>query len=297
MPQPSSQRGAVMALLATIALWSYSWIVMKQVLSHAGPFDFAALRYLLGAAILFIALLLSRQSLRPPPLLPTILIGLCQTAAFQGLEQLALISGGAGHVVLLAYTMPFWAVLLAWWMLGDAPAPRHWLGMLLAACGLLCIIEPWRAMGSAVSTLLALAGGIAWAAGTVLSKRLMRRESPPLLALTAWQMLAGGVALGIVTLLVPQRKIEWNAAFIGGLAYSVVMASSLAWWLWSIVLQRMSTAAASLSSLGVPIVGVLLAWIVLHEQPSPLEIVGMLFVLAGLLAVSGLIGGGRAAKA
>ena len=84
---PNSQRGAVLALLATIVLWAYSWVVMKQVLAYAGPFDFAALRYLLGAAVLFAALLLARQSLQPPPLLPTILIGLCQTAAFQGLDD------------------------------------------------------------------------------------------------------------------------------------------------------------------------------------------------------------------
>ncbi|MEP6897966.1 MAG: DMT family transporter [Rhodanobacter sp.] len=284
----SSQRGAVLALLATIALWSYSWIVMKQVLAYAGPFDFAAIRYLLGAAVLFTALLLSRQSLRPPPLLPTVLIGLCQTAAFQGLEQWALREGGAGHVALLAYTMPFWAVLLAWLLLGDKPTSRHWLGMALAALGLLCIIEPWRDMGSAVSTMLAIAGGIAWAAGTVLSKRLMRRDSPALLALTAWQMLAGGVALGIVALAVPQRAIEWNGAFVAGLTYSVVMASSLAWWLWSIVLQRMSTAVASLSSLGVPIVSVLLAWMILHERPSVMETIGIVFVVLGLLAVSGI---------
>jgi drug/metabolite transporter (DMT)-like permease len=284
----SSQRGAILALLATLALWSYSWIVMKQVLAHAGPFDFAALRYLLGAAVLFAALLLSRQSLRPPPLLPTVLIGLCQTAAFQGLEQWALLSGGAGHVALLAYTMPFWAVLLAWLMLGERPTRRHWIGVALAAIGLLCIIEPWRSMGSATSTILAIAGGVAWAAGTVLSKRLMRRTSPPLLALTAWQMLAGGVALGIVALVVPQRAIEWNGAFIGGLIYSVVMASSLAWWLWSIVLQRMSTAVASLSSLGVPIISVLLAWLILREQPTMMEAIGIVFVLLGLVAVSGV---------
>ncbi|WP_158880834.1 DMT family transporter [Rhodanobacter sp. L36] len=284
----SSQRGAILALLATLALWSYSWIVMKQVLAHAGPFDFAALRYLLGASVLFAALLLSRQSLRPPPLLPTVLIGLCQTAAFQGLEQWALISGGAGHVALLAYTMPFWAVLLAWLMIGERPTRRHWIGMALAAVGLLCIIEPWRSMGSATSTILAIAGGVAWAAGTVLSKRLMRRTSPPLLALTAWQMLAGGVALGIVALVVPQRAIEWNGAFIGGLIYSVVMASSLAWWLWSIVLQRMSTAVASLSSLGVPIISVLLAWLILREQPTMMEAIGIVFVLLGLVAVSGV---------
>ena len=289
-PASSTQRGAVLALVGTILLWGYSWIVMKQVLAYAGPFDFAALRYLIGAAILFAALMLSRQSLRPPPLLPMILIGLCQTAAFQGLEQWALVSGGAGHVALLAYTMPFWAVLLAWLLLGDKPTGRHWAGLALAAIGLLCIIAPWHSLGSALSTTLAVAGGIAWAAGTVLSKRMFQRHAPSVLNLTAWQMLVGGVALGIVALAVPQRSIEWNWPFIGGLAYSAVLGSSLAWWLWSIVLKRLPTTVASVSSLGVPIVSVLLAWLILHEQPSAMEWVGIVFVLLGLVAVSGFPG-------
>ncbi|MGV8923407.1 MAG: DMT family transporter [Thermomonas sp.] len=282
------ERGAVFALIGTILLWGYSWIVMKQVMAHAGPFDFAALRYLIGAAILFAALMLSGQSLRPPPVLPMILIGLCQTAAFQGLEQWALVSGGAGHVAMLAYTMPFWAVLLAWLLLGDKPTGRHWFGLALAAIGLVCIIEPWRSLGSGLSTTLAIAGGLAWAAGTVLSKRMFQRHAPSVLNLTAWQMLVGGIALGIVALAVPQRSIDWNWAFIGGLAYSAVLASSLAWWLWSIVLQRLPTTVASVSSLGVPVVTVLLAWLILHEQPSAMELVGIVFVLLGLIAVSGI---------
>ena len=287
-PSSSSQRGAVLALLATIVLWAYSWVVMKQVLAYAGPFDFAALRYLIGAAVLFAALLLSRQSLRPPPLLPTILIGLCQTAAFQGLEQWALLDGGAGHVALLAYTMPFWAVLLAWLILGDTPTARHWLGLTLAAAGLLCIINPWHAMGSVLSTTLAITGGLAWAAGTVLTKRMFLRHDVGVLNLTAWQMLAGGVALGLVALVVPQRPIAWTWAFAGGLAYTAVLASAMAWWLWSIVLQRLSTTVASVSSLGVPVLSVLLAWLILHERPSPLEGVGIALVLLGLLAISGI---------
>ena len=113
MSNDASRRGAVAALLATLVLWAYSWVVMKQALAYAGPFDFAALRYLLGAGVLFLALAATRQRIAPPPLAATALIGLCQTAAFQGLEQWALVDGGAGHVALLAYTMPFWAVLLA----------------------------------------------------------------------------------------------------------------------------------------------------------------------------------------
>ena len=96
------------------------------------------------------------------------------------------------------------------------------------------------------------------------------------------------VTLGIVALAVPERSINWDWAFIGGLAYSVMLASAVAWWLWSIVLQRLPTTVASLSSLGVPIVSVLLAWMILHEQPSMLEVFGIALVLLGLVAVSGI---------
>ncbi len=287
-PSPSFRHGAVLAMLATIVLWAYSWVVMKQVLAYAGPFDFAALRNLIGAAVLFAVLLALRQSLRPPPLLATITIGLGQTAAFQGLVQWALLDAGAGHVALLAYTMPFWAVLLAWLIIGDTPTGRHWLGLALAAAGLLCIIGPWQAVGSAMGSTLAIIGGLAWAAGTVLSKRMFRRHNPGVLNLTAWQMLVGGVALGLLALAVPQRPVVWNLAFIGGLAYSAVLASAVAWWLWSIVLQRLPTTVASVSSLGVPVLSVLLAWWLLHERPSALEAAGIVLVLLGLLAVSGI---------
>src|SRR6185437_5113640 len=121
---------------------------------------------------------------------------------------------------------------------------------------------------NARSTTLAIFGGLAWAAGTVLIKRMFRRHAPGVLNLTAWQMLAGGVALALVALFVPQRPIAWNPAFIGGLAYSALLAPAAAWWLWSIVLQRLSTTVASVSSLGVPVLSVLLAWMVLREQPS-----------------------------
>lgn len=281
-------RGAVLALLATILIWAYSWVVMKQVLTHAGPFDFAAIRYVLGALVLFAALLVLRQPLRPPPLLPTAMIGLCQTTAFQGLGQWALVNGGAGRVALLAYTMPFWAVLLAWLILHERLTSRRWLGLGLAAVGLVCIIEPWRGLGNAGSTLLAIAAGAAWALGTVLSKRVFLHHAPTPLNLTAWQMLLGALALVVIAWCVPQRSIEWSWGFIGGLAYSVVLASSVAWGLWLIVLQRLPTAVASLASLGVPIVSVLLAWAILHERPTPMEWVGIGFVLLGLMAVSGL---------
>lgn len=290
MNDSTSRRGALWALAAMVLIWAYSWIVMKQVLRYAGPFDFAAMRYLAGAVVLFALLLFRGQSLKPPPVKLTILVGLCQTTGFQALTQWALVDGGAGRVSLLAYTMPFWVVILAWLILAERPSPRQWLGLALAALGLLCIIEPWRGLGNMQSTALAIGGGASWGLGTVLSKRMFERHAPSPLAFTAWQMLLGALGLCVIALLVPSRPIHWTPAFLAGLAYSVLLASSLAWLLWLLVIQRLPATVAGLSSLAVPVVAVLMAWIILREQPDAMEGVGIALIVTGLVAVSGTAG-------
>ncbi|HET7267047.1 MAG TPA: EamA family transporter [Oleiagrimonas sp.] len=293
--QSSPRRGAWVALAVMVLVWAYSWVIMKQVMDYAGPFDFAALRYGGGAVVLLAVLAIRRESLRPTPLKLTIAVGLCQTTAFQALSQWALVGGGAGHVSMLAYTMPFWVVLLAWWMFKEKPTPRHWAGLALAAVGLVCVLEPWHGLGSLHSSLLAIAGGLAWAFGTVLSKRMFQVYAPSPLSFTAWQMVFGSVALGVIALIVPSRPIAWTPAFIYGLTYSVLLASSLAWLLWLFVVRSLPTTVAGLSSLAVPVMAVLLGAVILKQYPDPFETTGIVLIVLGLLAVSGI--GRRARRA
>ena len=120
-----------------IAIWAYGWVVMKQVTPYVGPFDFVALRFGLASALLFGVMVLRRQSLAPPPLGLTLAVGLSQTTGFQSLAHWALASGGAGRVSVLAYTMPFWSVLLAWWLLHERPSTAERIGIVLIVLGLL----------------------------------------------------------------------------------------------------------------------------------------------------------------
>jgi drug/metabolite transporter (DMT)-like permease len=283
---PSSRRIALAALVLLTAIWSYNWIVMKQALQYAGPFEFSALRYALGTLVLFAALLARREPLRPPPLLDTALIGLAQTTGFQALVQWALVGGGAGRTALLAYAMPFWVVPLAWLLLGERPGLRLCLGLVVAACGLALVLEPWLGFGDAQSSLLALAGGFCWAVGVVLSKRLFRRGGIGALSLTAWQMLIGALGLIAVAALAHERPIDWSPWFVGALAYNAVLSSGLAWLLWSYVVQRLPAEIAGLSSLAIPIAGIGFAWLLLSERPSLPEGIGIALVAAALAVVT-----------
>lgn len=288
MNRLTSQHSAFLALVVLILVWGNSWVFMKLVMRYSGPFEFAALRFLIGALVLFAVMLARGDSLKPTPLKLTLAVGLFQTAGFQGLVQWALVSGGAGHTSLLAYTMPFWAVLLAWLVLSERPTRRQNVGMVSAAAGLLCVMEPWQGFGELHSAFLAVTAGICWAMGVVLTKRLFQLYSPSPLAFTAWQLLLGALALCAAALAVPSPPIDWTPQFVVGLAYTAVLASSLAWFLWTFVVQRLPTAVASLSSLGVPVTAVLMAWLVLRERPDAMEFAGMVLIAFGLLAVSGL---------
>ena len=274
------------ALAASVLIWVVSWMPMKASMAYIGPFDFVAWRYALGTVPLFLAAWLSGESLRMPAWGPVILTGLFQTALFQGLVQWALVSGGAGKTSMMVYTMPFWTVLLAWAVFGQRPRGRHWQGMLLAAVGLLCIIEPWRGVGTLASAVLALGSGLAWAVGTLAAKHMFERYQPGMLAFTAWQMLIGTLAVLPVAWLVPQAATQWNTTLLLGLAYCVVAATSVAWWLWLVALRSLPATVAALSGLGVPLGVVLLAWIVFGEQPTPVGFAGIVLVLGGLLRVN-----------
>ncbi|MEO7758040.1 MAG: EamA family transporter [Dokdonella sp.] len=275
---PATRRSALVALALLTLIWSYNWIVMKQALHYSGPFEFSALRYVFGSGVLFVALLVRGESLRPPPLLPTALIGLAQTMGFQVLVQSALVSGGAGKTALLAYTMPFWVVLIGWLYFGERPALRLCLGLGIAAFGLVLVLEPWLGLGDAKSSALAVGGGLAWAIGVVLSKRLFERTQVSALSLTAWQMLFGTLGVIVIALVVPERPIEWSNYLIGAVAYNAVLASGLAWLLWSYVVARLPANIAGLSSLVIPIAGVSFAWMLLGEQPSLPECLGIALI-------------------
>ena len=280
----NASRSALVMLALLSLIWSYNWVVMKQVLQWTGPFEFAAWRGSLGTVVLFAVLAWRRESLRPPPWLPVLLIGAAQTLGFQALVQWALVDGGAGKTAMLAYTMPFWVVGVSWLVLRARPSHAHLAASGVAFAGLLLMLEPWQGLGTLGSALLAIGGGMCWAIGTVLSKRMFERGQAGVLSLSAWQMLVGSIGLVAVALVVDERAVEWSPGFIAALAYNGVLASGVAWLLWTTIVDRLPATAAGLSSLVVPILGVLFAWGLLGEMPSPAEWAGIA-LMAGALGI------------
>jgi drug/metabolite transporter (DMT)-like permease len=299
MPHPSAPRSrnfGVLALAVIAPIWGYSWVVSKVALQYARPFTLVALITVLCVACLVPVLVVTRRSLRPPPLLWTIAIGLLQTSLFNGLVTMALTKGGAGKVSVLAYTMPFWLLLLAWPFLGERLRGFQWPAVALAFTGLILVVRPWD-IGGVTGGALACAAGLCWAGGALLVKLLQRRTQVEPLSLTAWQIAFGSLPLVAAAVLTHSGWPVWTTEFIWCLLYSAVLSNALCWALWVYALHSLPAFAAGMGTLAVPVVGVLAAWLQLGERPAPVEAAGMLLIIVALavLAAGGVSAGRRGA--
>jgi drug/metabolite transporter (DMT)-like permease len=137
-----------------------------------------------------------------------------------------------------------------------------------------------------LSSLLALAGGASWGVGVVLSKRLFMRHKVNVMTLTAWQMLLGALLTLPLALWMPQISPRWGAQLVLGLLYMGVLASAVGWGLWMMVVRRVSASVAGMSALGVPVLTIILAWLLLGERPTALDIGGAALMMAGLVVVT-----------
>ena len=288
-PVPAS----IAALVAMVVIWGYSWVVMAIALRHAHPFDFAALRVAIASALLFLVVALRARSLRLPRYGMAMLLGFLQVGLFVALSHFALLHAGPGKTSVLVFTMPFWMIVFAHFIVHERMGGAQWLAVALAFAGLALIVAPWN-LSSIAGSLLAVAAGAVWAITAVLSKRWPIAATDPLL-FTAWQLLFGAVVLGVLAFLHPHEPIRWNFEFAWTLAFSAVLATAIGWWLWTYVLAHTPAGIAGLNSLGIPVIAVLASAIQLGERPPPLELAGML-AIGIALALLGWLGVRRAAS-
>ena len=278
---------AFLALMLLCLIWGYNWVVMKNALHFSGPFDFAALRTVLGALCLFIVMLILKKPFSIKEIPSLIALGLLQTSGFTGLLLWALVEGGAGKTAVLAYTMPFWTMLLAWPLLGEKLRGWQWPAALFSLMGILFILDPLHLGTDVFSMLLAIVSGISWALAVILAKKLQARSpNLDLISLTAWQMLFGSIPIVLLAFMTHTTSIEWDSYFIGALIYNAVFGNAIAWLLWLYALRYLSAGIATMTTTVCPVIAVIASSIELHELIKPFEFVGMSFIGISLLMIS-----------
>ena len=142
-PAPAAITPAGLMFLAITAVgWGFNWPVTKYLLGELPPLTMRGTTGVIGAGLLAALALLSGQSLHVPrPQWPRlVLAAMLNVALWMALMGLALLWLPASEAALIAYTMPIWASMLAWPVLGERPNLLRVISLVMAFAGLASIM-------------------------------------------------------------------------------------------------------------------------------------------------------------
>lgn len=275
--------------------WGLNWPAVKTMLTVIPPFSARALGLGLGVLLLLGLALLRRTALWPQRRAwPAIWVGgLLTVAVFNICTAFAQLTTSTSRAAVLTFTMPLMSAGLAWWLLGDRPDRRSQVALALGGLGVAMLAVPvGQALaaagvsGAAVPAtalwglLLPLGAALAWALGTVATKRW----PPPgdRIVITAWQLGIGALVATVAALAAGEHlPTVWPLRVLVALAWHVLIATAVAYVLWYRLLESATATVSSLTTLAVPVVGVLGAMALVGDRPSATDWLGFLLVLGG----------------
>src|SRR6202142_425775 len=122
--------------------WGFNWPVTKHLLGLLPPLTLRGWTGVVGASLLAVIALIRGQNLRVPrELWPRlVLAAFLNVGCWMVLMGFALLWLPASEAALIAYTMPVWASILAWPILGERPNLLRVISPLMALLGLSAIL-------------------------------------------------------------------------------------------------------------------------------------------------------------
>src|SRR5262245_23873916 len=200
----SNARGiGIVFLLVTATGWALGWPAMKVLLSAWPPLFARGVAGVIAALGLAVFALTRGEDLSVPnEAIPRLVFAaFTNVFAWMGFASLCIRWISIPEGILLVFTMPIWATLLAWPLAGQRPTARSITALFLGLAGVVVLLSDHdfpAASGTAVGVVFALGAAVLFALGVVLNGA--PQPLPPIAA-TAWQVGLGClpmVALGLV---------------------------------------------------------------------------------------------------
>jgi drug/metabolite transporter (DMT)-like permease len=275
---------AYLYLGVMVATWAGNWPLMRLALAHTEPIVFASLRMAGSIAILAPILAVLRRPLLPVPTerLALFWVGLFQVTGFLVFSIIGLAIVAPGRAIVLAYTMPLWAIPLGLGLSREVMSPSKLAGATVGFAGLMLFMNPalvdWTDRCEVAGNLFLLLAAICWAVGSCLYGRRLWRSS--FWAQTFWQLAVGAVTIvAPAAILEPDWSVRWTPGFVAILAYNWIVTTALCYFLWNKVLAVMSPAVAGQVLTLTPISGFLLSTLIFGGAIT-LDIVGGILLIA-----------------
>lgn len=278
-------RALAMGLLfATI--WSSAFSSARIVVASMPPLGSLSIRFAISglialaiARVLRESMVLTRSQWRA-----TIIFGICQNALYLGLNWVAMQTLEASVAAIIASTMPLLVAGALWLLFRERIGPLGVAGLLAGFTGVALIMST-RISGGAdpFAMLLCGIGALALTFATLVARNAMAGGN--LWTVVGMQMLVGSAVLLPPALIFEDWQVTWSSTLILAYVYTIFMPGLIATYVWFLLVRRIGATRAATFHFLNPFLGVAIAALLLGEALGPLDILGVVIIAAGILAV------------
>jgi drug/metabolite transporter (DMT)-like permease len=274
----------VVCLATLYVVWGSTYLAMRVAIGSFPPLAMASGRFIAAGGLLY--LLLRARGVAPPT--PRewgscAAIGVLVMGVGLGGAAMAMAHVSSGLAALVFGSVPVWTALFER-MFGARLRAREAAGMVLAFAGITLVATRGQLRAEPLAAVQLCTAAATYAFGCVLQRRLPQPRGG---MSTAAQMLVGGLALGVASLVRGERlPTHASLASIVALAHLVVFGSMVAY---SALNHLLRTARASLATSYAfvnPIVALGLGALVAGEHVGRTELVAVGLVVAGVAVVA-----------
>lgn len=280
------------ALLAVVLVWGFGYVTFKVGQQDIPSGLFNLLRYGIGAPVLWVGLLASKQEWRMPrkDWARIVAVGLIGLVVYNMAFSIAATITAAANLSLLLALSPIWTVMIQWVMGNGAPGPKFLLGSLVAFAGAGLVIAFGGgglefSLQNLRGDMLGVVASILFAWYGIAAKPLLAEHSGikvqawiNLVALVGILVYQGRTALAFDWSVV--KPVAWWSAI-----YVATMVSVFSHIIWYNAIAKVGPDHVMLAMYLVPVIAAASGTLVLGQPFGVIQAVGALIALVGVALV------------
>lgn len=267
-------------------MWSSAFTSARIIVAEAPPILSLSLRFAMSGALgIAIAYVIGeRLRLTAAQWRSVVIFGVCQNALYLGLNFVAMQWIEASLAAIIASCLPLLVALANWVLFSEKTRPLGVIGLVAGTFGVMLIMGT-RLQGGTDLTgiILCIIGVIALTVATLSVRGASGGGN--VLMVVGLQMLVGSLTLLPIGLALETWEVTWTPRLIAALAYTTLIPGLTATWIWFLLVGRIGATPAATFHFLNPFFGVLVAWALLGENLGALDILGVVIVTLGILAV------------
>jgi len=270
-----------LALLFTAILWSSSGLFIKLLAWH--PMVIIGTRSVLSVIFLLVVRIIvpPQKGVKSHP------FPLWAGAVAYALTMLTFVTANklttSANAIMLQYSAPVWAALLAWKLVNEKPHWEQWGAMVLVFAGLLLFLRDGLGTGALLGDALSVMSGIAFGANCVFLRML--KNGNPRDAMLLSHVICTVASIPFIFLYPPSPTTSSVLSII----YMGIVQLGLASLIYAYGMKRIGAVQAMLTAIIEPILNPIWVLAITGEKPTAIAILGGTIIIGAVLA-SSLIG-------